>query len=105
MVIQDAVQAFHWTNTQATVHPFAIYLKDMSSESIQLGSFVIISDCLKHDCVTIHLFLRHLIRFLKSKCDVKKIVYFSDGAVTQYKNRKNFCNLIFHEADFGVAAE
>ena len=35
MVIQDAVQAFHWTNTQATIHLFAIYLKDMSSESIQ----------------------------------------------------------------------
>ena len=66
---------------------------------------MIISDCLKHDSVTVHLFLRHLIRFLKSKCDVKKVVYFSDGAVTQYKNRKNSCNLIFHEAHFGVAAE
>lgn len=32
----------------------------------------------------------------------KKIVYFSDGAASQYKNRKNLCN---HEADFGIQAE
>ena len=50
-------------------------------------------------------FLRHLIQFLKSKCDIKKIVCFFDGAVSQYKNRKNFCNSIFHETDFSVAAK
>lgn len=33
------------------------------------------------------------------------MVYFSDGAASQYKNRKNFLNLCLHEADFGVPAE
>ena len=32
-------------------------------------------------------------------------MYFSDGAASQYKNRKNFLNLCFHKSDFGVPAE
>jgi hypothetical protein len=31
--------------------------------------------------------------------------YFSDGAVSQYKNCKKFLNLCYHEEDFGVKAE
>lgn len=37
--------------------------------------------------------------------EVKKIVYFSDGASSQYKNKKNFINLCQHENDFGLIAE
>ena len=33
------------------------------------------------------------------------MVYFSDGATSQYKNKENFLNLCYHEADFGVPAE
>ena len=37
---------------------------------------------------------------------VKKILYWSDGAASQYKNYKNFTNLSFHEIDFGgICAE
>ena len=32
-------------------------------------------------------------------------MYFSDGAGSQYKNRKNFINLCHHEEDFGILAE
>lgn len=31
--------------------------------------------------------------------------YFSDGAAGQYKNKKNFVNVLNHENDFGVPAE
>ena len=34
-----------------------------------------------------------------------KLIYFSDGAASQYKNYKNFINLCYHENDFGVPAE
>ena len=27
LVIQDAVQGFHWNNDQATIHPFVVYYK------------------------------------------------------------------------------
>ncbi len=33
------------------------------------------------------------------------MIYFSDGAASQYKNRKNFLNLCNHEKDFDVKAE
>ena len=34
-----------------------------------------------------------------------KIHYLSDGSCAQYKNYKNFANLIFHVQDFGITAE
>ena len=36
---------------------------------------------------------------------VRKMVYFSNGAASQYKNRKNFSSLAHHEDDFGVPAD
>ena len=33
------------------------------------------------------------------------MIYFSDGAASQYKNRKNFLNLCHHKEDFGLSAE
>ncbi len=36
---------------------------------------------------------------------IKKVIYFSDGAASQYKNCKNFINLCYHKDDFCVCAE
>ena len=103
-VIQDSVQGVHWNKTQATLHPFVIYFKDRNE--LQHENFVSISECLKHDTNAVHLFQRQLINFLKHKIgNVKRIIYFSDGASAQYKNRKNFLNLCFHEEDFCTSAE
>jgi len=33
------------------------------------------------------------------------MTYFSDAAISQYKNFKNFTNLCLHEEDFGITAE
>ena len=60
-----------------------------------------ISDCLHHDTVAVHLFQRCLIKYLKVKFSSApvKIFYFSDGAASQYKNSINLChhveNLVF----------
>jgi len=32
-------------------------------------------------------------------------MYFTDGAVSQYKNKSNFLNLAYHLDDFGIDAE
>ena len=57
-------------------------------------SYVIISDSLHHDTVAVHLFQKCFIAFLKGylpeSLHPKKIIYFSDGAASQYKNRKTF---------------
>ena len=51
------------------------------------------------------LFINFLKEFLPSRLRPKNILYFSNGAASQYKNRKNFLNLCHHEEDFGVKAE
>lgn len=103
--IQDAVQGFHWNNSQATLYPIAIYFK--SDGKTQHTNFIIISDCLVHDSVAVHLFHRQLNVFLRKKFKTtpKKITYFSDGSAAQFKNKKNFINLCYHMEDFGCNAE
>lgn len=102
-VLQDAAQGFHWNNSQATIHPFVVYYLDMGKLSHL--SYIVISDCLHHDTVAVYLFQKSLLDFLKKKFSIHKVFYYSDGAASQYKNRKNFINLCHHEADFGVPAE
>ena len=41
LVVQDATQRYHSTNTQATIHPFAIYLKDSSATSTNFSSLAV----------------------------------------------------------------
>lgn len=103
-VYQDAIQGVHWNNDQVTIHPFAIYYKNNEKE--QFINYIAISDCLKHDTIAVHLFQRGLITFLKKTLGaLSTIYYFSDGASAQYKNKKNFINVCFHEDDFNVKAE
>ena len=106
-VLQDAAQGFHWNNAQATLHPFVAYFRDSHTSVINHLNFVVISECLHHDTVAVHLFQKKLISFLKGRLSSipTKIIYFSDGATFQYKNRKNFINLCNHQADFGIQAE
>ena len=81
-----------------------IYYTDSSSTNHL--NFVVISECLHHDTIAVYLFQKNLIAFLKEQCStITKIIYFSDGAASQYKNRKNFLNLCNHQADFGIEAE
>ena len=100
-VLQDAAQGFHWNNAQATIHPFVAYY--VESGAVHHLSYMIISDCLHHDTLAVHLFQKHFIQFLRRYLPAfcfQKIVYFSDGAASQYKNRKNFVNLCHHQEDF-----
>lgn len=85
----------------------APWLREKTSGEERHLSFVIISGCLQHDTIAVFQFQSSLLSFLKETlpCKPKKITYFSDGAASQYKNRKNFLNLCHHENDFGVKAE
>ncbi|CAH0546678.1 unnamed protein product [Brassicogethes aeneus] len=104
-VLQDEVQSYHWTTSQATLHPFVIYYRNEEGELKHLN-YVFISDCLIHNTIAFHLFLQQLIAELKEKIiNLSKIYYFSDGCAAQYKNKKNFINLCYHQEEFGVKAE
>ena len=105
-VLQNEVQGFHWNNAQATIQPFAIYYRQTETEDLSYTNLVVISDCLQHNTVAVHTFQKCLVHFLKQNVEnVCKLYYFSDGCAGQYKNRKNFSNLVSHKADFGIPAE
>lgn len=104
-IIQDAVQGYHWNNDQATVHPFVIYYRD-NAASVKSESFVVISEIMKHDSIAVHVFIAKLIDFMKNRFStVRKIIYVSDGAGSQYKNKYNFANICHHKSDFGIECE
>lgn len=103
-LIQDEIQSFHWVNKQVTVHPFVMYFKE--DDKIVHSSICILSDHLQHDTATVHAFQRHLIKFIKeTRPSVTKLIYFTDGSSSQYKNKKNFANVCSHQTDFQLDAE
>lgn len=104
-VLQDEVQSHHWNVQQATIHPFVIYFN--GSTQIEHLSFIIISEDLRHDSVSVNLFIEKMINFLRvdKHKEVKKIYFMSDGAASQYKNRKNFSSLCQFKSMYGIDAE
>jgi hypothetical protein len=92
-------------NDSATLLPFMAYMKNENGSAFNV-SLCVISDHSTHDTLAVHAFLRPVLTHLKSINPLlKKVIYFTDGAASQYKNKKNFANLCSHETDFGLMAE
>lgn len=51
------------------------------------------------DYITVHLFVKNFMDYVRNLRSVEKVFYFSDGAVSQYKNKFNFTNLAHHKKD------
>ncbi|XP_071948717.1 uncharacterized protein [Antedon mediterranea] len=103
-LIQDAIQGFYWENSQATLHPFVIYYREEGE--LKCLSTSVISDCLKHDTSAVHAFISSIIPYIKEVLPEKtRLIYFSDGAASQYKNYKNLSNLCCHNKDHALQAE
>ncbi|CAH0547525.1 unnamed protein product [Brassicogethes aeneus] len=103
--VQDEVQSFHWNTSSATLHPFLIYYKDIS-DTIQTQSFCVLSDVKNHTTLEFAVFQKYFIQLLKTRflC-IKKLFYMTYGCAGQYKNKKNFLNLYYHEEDYLLEAE
>lgn len=108
MITQNEIQAAHFNKVQATIHPIVAYYKNAIGE-LENISWIAISDHLKHNTVAVHMFQGLFIKFIEKNHDtypaMNKIFYFTDGSAAQYKNKKNFMNLCYHEQDFGIKAE
>ena len=102
--MQNEVQSHCFCANQITIHPFAIHNK---KDGILLNkSLAVLSDCLKHDSSTVHTFFQPVIYFIKELLlNVSKLIVFTDGCGTQYKNKQKFVNLCYFELDFGVSVE
>ena len=91
---------------QTPLAPFTPWICYYNEEGvIKTLSVLLISDCLTHDTIAVYAFQKLLISLLKERTNLSAIQYFSDGCSRQYKNKKNFLNLAYHAADFGVPAD
>jgi hypothetical protein len=101
--VQDAVQGMHWNNKQITVHPSIAYYKQ--DAEVKTSSFVFVRDDTQHDNEMIYTFNKTVLKNLKEMLSFHHVIYVSDGAVSQYKNYKQFVNISMHSTDYGVSAE
>ena len=102
-VVQDGVQGFYLKNSHMTLHPFVVYHK--LNDVLQNKCHCIISNCMPHDTISVHVFLDKLMAELKVCLSFELVHYFSDGSAVQYKNLKNLMNLCYHQTDYGISAE
>ena len=96
-VTQDAVQCFHWENSQATLHLLFVYHRSPNNilESLNI---CVLSDHGSNNLSAVPAFLPSALFFVKTKTPfVQKVVCCSDGAASQYKNYKAFMNLYFNQ--------
>lgn len=105
-VIQNSIQSQYWKNDQSTIHVFVCIYRGENGDFRHINH-VVFSNYMKHETMAIHLFQTKLMAHLNTLLPfpLRKVIYFSDGAASQYKNRFNFCNLMYHEKDFGCQAE
>ena len=102
-VVYDAVQCYHWNNSQATLHLFIVHY--LNANIPVLNFFCVISDKMKHYNTAVHEFMSVILPQIKQILpNLIKCYYFSDGAGSHYKNYKNFADLCHYKADFGVDA-
>lgn len=105
-LIQDSVQSYYWSPPQATIHPHALQYYHRDENATRDITYVVISDCLEHSALTFYCFHHEVMTEMKKLVDgLEKVYLVSDGSAAQYKGYKNFCNLLFHEKDYGVKAE
>lgn len=99
--IQDAVQSAYFNKPQSTLYTICIYSK--SNDKLITKSMIGIAESLKHNVEAVYAFQTKLVEYIKKEySDAKKIIFFTDGAGSQYKNKKNFLNMCLFQKDFGL---
>jgi hypothetical protein len=95
MITQNSTQgSFFNPPPQATLHTFLANVE--SGEEIVKHSMCVFSDCTVHNTLAVFSFLKVVIPYLRAMhTSVKKVIHFTDGAASQYKNCKNFTIIYF----------
>ena len=79
-IAQDAVEGYHWNNSQATLHPL-VYYRDEEDQKLKVIHYCMLSDCLKHNASSVHSFQYVVLQNLKERLpNLNCCIYFSDGA-------------------------
>ena len=105
---QDEIQSAYFSHRSVTIHPFVTYYREEEDRELKVKhqSTVMVTDNLNHDTNAVATFQPRLINDLKGQVPgLRKINYWSDGAASQYKNKKNFANIANHQQNYGVDCE
>lgn len=87
-VVQESIQAFYFNNKQATVAPFVLHYRASDNSKIEIQSFCVISEHLQHNTYVVNIFQEKVLNSIKEMFPwITKVIYFSDRAPTQYKNK------------------
>ncbi|KAK3911370.1 Trigger factor [Frankliniella fusca] len=103
-LVQGAVQSYHWSPKQATVHPTIIYIKNENGD-LDRRSLIFISDDLEHDVPLVRKIQERTVAFLKEHFPhITDVEWATDGCASQYKSKGYFLNLCSQEEEFGLKA-
>lgn len=103
-VVQDEVQGHYWSRNCCTLHPVVIYFR--KNGELKHESLCFITDDLKHDVSAVHVFVNHVIAYIKEKFPGKtEVKFFTDGCGGQYKCCTNFLFLCEFETLHGIKVE
>lgn len=85
---QESTQGFYFNNQSATLFTAALYYKEESSNDLKVSTYCVISDTKKHEAFSVHIFMERVFHQIKNEFPwIKNLIEFSDGAVTQFKNK------------------
>lgn len=102
--IKNEIQSKYWARDQCTIHPFAIYYRE--NDKICEQSLLIIAESVNHNFEAVYQFHQELFKFVRERFNViQKIIFFSDGAGSQYKNKKNFYQLCQYKSTHNFLVE
>lgn len=81
-LFQDEIQSAHWRQHQVSIFTIKIYYGD------EIISRIIASDCRDHDKVSVSAYMKTTLDYIATKMpELKKLVIWSDGPSSQFKNK------------------
>lgn len=104
---QREIMPAHWATNGVTIFTVMVYYRATIGEKIQFISYAIVSDELCHDKKSVYSYNKWVLENIKTKLEnpILKVHHWSDGVASQFKNKYNFQNLLYHQLDFGVTAD
>lgn len=101
----EEIQSAYWNQTLVTLHPTVIYTKTSEQEPIKHQSFVIISDELAHNAITVATFIKQIVADVKELDPAVECVhYWTDTPTSQYRNKTIFHIVANHKTETGLKA-
>ena len=89
LLFQDEVQSAHWRQRGITIYTIMLYFRE------QIVSWIVVSDCLQHDKMSVAAFTNDVILYIVSRFpEAKEVSIWTDGPASQYKNRYTFAFLV-----------